>query len=79
MEVEFVKIDNELDLAVLKIKDDIKYSPISFSKDTYTYGDSVYAIGDTSNYGIGISQGIISVPEVSIIYNEIIKSVFKHQ
>ena len=70
MEAEFVKMVNELDLVILKIKDDTKYSPISFSKDTYTYGDNVYAIGNTSNYGIGISKGIISVPEVSIIYNE---------
>ena len=46
-EAEFVKMNNELDLAILKIKDDIKYSPISFSKDTYTYGDNVYAIGNT--------------------------------
>ena len=76
-EAEFVKMDNELDLAVLKIKDDIKYSPISFSKDTYTYGDNVYAIGNTSNYGIGISQGIISVPEVNIIYNEISRKVIQ--
>ena len=77
MEAEFVKMDNELDLAILKIKDDIKYSPISFSKDTYTYGDNVYAIGNTSNYGIGISQGIISVPEVNIIYNEISRRVIQ--
>lgn len=77
MEAEFVKMDNELDLAILKIKDDIKYSPISFSKDTYTYGDIVYAIGNTSNYGIGISCGIISVPEVNIIYNEISRKVIQ--
>ena len=76
-EAEFVKMNNELDLAILKIKDDIKYSPISFSKDTYTYGDNVYAIGNTSNYGIGISQGIISVPEVNIIYNEISRKVIQ--
>ena len=76
-EAVFVKMNNELDLAILKIKDDIKYSPISFSKDTYTYGDNVYAIGNTSNYGIGISQGIISVPEVNIIYNEISRKVIQ--
>ena len=76
-EAEFVKMNNELDLAILKIKADIKYSPISFSKDTYTYGDNVYAIGNTSNYGIGISQGIISVPEVNIIYNEISRKVIQ--
>ena len=76
-EAEFIKMDNELDLAVLKIKDDIKCKSISFSIDAYTYGDKVYAIGNTSNYGIGISEGIISVPEVNVIYNEISRKVIQ--
>jgi len=76
-EAEFVKMDNELDLAIFKIKDEVKYKPISFSKDAYTYGDSVYAIGNTSNYGIGISKGIISVPEVNIIYNDVSRRVIQ--
>ena len=74
---EFIKMDNELDLAVLKIKDEGKYNSISFSNDKYTYGDIVYAIGNTSNYGIGISKGIISVPEVNIIYNDISRLVIQ--
>ncbi len=76
-EAQFIKMDNELDLAILKISEDGKYNSISFSKDTYTYGDSVYAIGNTSNYGIGISKGIISVPEVNIIYNDISRKVIQ--
>ena len=76
-EAELIKMNNELDLAILKINNEGKYNSISFSKDTYTYGDSVYAIGNTSNYGIGISCGIISVPEVNIIYNEISRKVIQ--
>ena len=76
-EAEFVKMDNELDLAILKIKNEGKFNSISFSKDAYTYGDIVYAIGNTSNYGIGISKGIISVPEVNIIYNDISRLVIQ--
>lgn len=76
-EAQLIKMDNGLDLAILKIKEEGKYSPIIFSKDAYTYGDTVYAIGNTSNYGIGISCGIISVPEVNIIYNEISRKVIQ--
>lgn len=76
-EVDLIRMDNELDLAILKINDGKKYKPISLSKSNYSYGDKVYAIGNTSNYGIGISEGIISVPEVNIIYNDISRKVIQ--
>lgn len=34
-------------------------------------------IGNTSNYGIGISCGIISVPEVNIICNDISRKIIQ--
>lgn len=74
----FVKVDYELDLAILKINDEsIKYNPIEFSSSDYDFGDIVYAIGNTSNYGIGISQGIISVPEVNVKYDDISRLVIQ--
>lgn len=74
----FVKVDYELDLAILKINDEsIKYNPIEFSDSDYDFGDIVYAIGNTSNYGIGISQGIISVPEVNVKYDDISRLVIQ--
>ena len=74
----FVKVDYELDLAILKINDEsIKYNPIEFSGSDYDFGDIVYAIGNTSNYGIGISQGIISVPEVNVKYDDISRLVIQ--
>lgn len=73
-----IKMDVELDLAILKINDEgIKYNKVDFSKDDYNYGDKVYAIGNTSNYGIGISEGIISVPEVNVTYNNISRLVIQ--
>ena len=76
--VTLIKYDIDKDLAILKIDDNsFNYKPIKFSSSTYTYGDKVYAIGNTSNYGIGISEGIISVPEVNIIYNNISRVVIQ--
>lgn len=74
---EFIRMDIELDLAILKITEEGIYNPISFSEEEYTYGDIVYAIGNTSNYGIGISKGIISVPEVNVVYNEMSRLVIQ--
>lgn len=73
-----VKYDSEIDLAILKIDDEnIKYHSIEFAKDNYSYGDKVYAIGNTSNYGIGISEGIISVPLVNVKYDDISRLVIQ--
>ena len=73
-----IKYDFEIDLAILKINEEsMQYDSIKFGKDNYTYGDKVYAIGNTSNYGIGISEGTISVPEVNIIYNNISRIVIQ--
>ncbi len=74
----FVRMDTELDLAILQINNISKeYKKIKFADKTYNYGDTVYAIGNTSNYGIGISKGIISVPEVNVVYNNINRLVIQ--
>jgi serine protease Do len=76
--VTLIKYDIDIDLAILKIDDNsVSYKPIKFSSSSYTYGDKVYAIGNTSNYGIGISEGIISVPEVNIFYNNVSRVVIQ--
>lgn len=73
-----IKYDIELDLAILKINDEnSKYKAIKFGENNYSYGDKVYAIGNTSNYGIGISEGIISVPSVNVKYDNISRLVIQ--
>lgn len=73
-----IKYDTEVDLAVLKIDDEsIKYNTIEFSNKNYSYGDKVYASGNTSNYGIGISERIISVFEVNVKYYNISRLVIQ--
>ena len=70
MSVTLVKYDVLKDLAVLKIKDKslkklkaIKTADIKKVKS----GDEVFAIGNLSNYGIGITKGHVSVPKINII------------
>lgn len=76
--VTLIKYDVEVDLAVLKIDDgSIKYDSVEFSNKDCSYGDKVYAIGNTSNYGIGISEGIISVPLVNVKYDNISRLVIQ--
>lgn len=76
-EVSLVKYDSDLDLAVLKL-DDVKVKVLKTTDSSkINSGDKVYAIGNTSNKGIGISEGIISVPLVNIIYEEKTRAVIQ--
>lgn len=66
--VSLVKYDNSKDLAVLKIKNknkgvSIKVANLKRAKS----GDEVFAVGNLSNYGIGITKGHISVPKINIV------------
>ena len=68
--VNLVKYDALKDLAVLKIKDKsekklkaMKAGDIKKVKS----GDEVFAIGNLSNYGIGITKGHVSVPKINIV------------
>lgn len=70
MSVTLVKYDVLKDLAVLKIKDKslkklkaMKTGDIKKVKS----GDEVFAIGNLSNYGIGITKGHVSVPKINIV------------
>ena len=76
-EVSLIKYDSDLDLAVLKL-DDVKVKVLKTTDSLkINSGDKVYAIGNTSNKGIGISKGIISVPLVNIIYEEKTRAVIQ--
>ena len=71
IEVELVKYDEKLDLAVLKTKEVGDYQPIPFgSSNDLEVGDTVYAIGNALNYGISMTQGIVSIPLLRIEYDD---------
>ena len=70
MSVTIIKYDILKDLAVLKIKDKslkkLKAIKTADIKKVQS-GDEVFAIGNLSNYGIGITKGHVSVPKINII------------
>mgnify|MGYP003300534454 CR=1 FL=1 len=63
-EVNLIKYDEYGDLALLQLND-VKVKNIKIN-NKYTYGDQVYAIGNGSNYGISITEGIISNPKLTV-------------
>ncbi len=70
-EVELVKFDENLDIAVLKLKepDSVNFKPAKIGRsDKLKSGQKVYAIGNSINYGISISEGIVGMPLIEIIY-----------
>lgn len=78
-EVELIKYDTDLDIAVLKlINVDRKITPIKIGNDSnLDYGDKVYAIGNMSNYGISLTIGYIAIPHINVTYNEITRNVIQ--
>ena len=57
--LELISIDDDLDIALLKI-DEVKYNPIILENIKVQTGEKVYAIGNAIGQGISIVEGIIS-------------------
>lgn len=78
--VKLLKYDNDIDLALLQLEDSekIEFESITVgNSDDLKAGNTIYAIGNASNYGIGIFEGIISVPLVNIEYDGIKRTVIQ--
>lgn len=58
------KIDNELDLAIIKIEENI-VKPVLFGKSSIT-GEKIFTMGNAQNYGISIMEGIIANNNVKV-------------
>ena len=69
--VALVKFDLEKDLAVLKLIDkNCKFKPVKFGDSSkLKAGENVYAVGNLSNVGISLTEGIISNPNINVEYN----------
>ena len=79
-EVTLIKYDLSLDLSVLKLNqtDDATFKAIKTSDSSkLASGDKVYAVGNGMNHGIGITQGLISLPQVNIDYEDNIRNVIQ--
>ena len=79
-EVTLIKYDLNWDIAILKINntEDVKYKTIKYADSSkISSGDKVYAIGNGMNHGIGINEGIISLPQVNIEYENNVRNVIQ--
>lgn len=79
-EVSLIKYDLSQDIAILKLKntENAKYKSIKYGDSSKILsGDKVYAIGNGMNHGIGINEGIISLPQVNIEHEDNIRNVIQ--
>ena len=79
IDVQLVKFDTELDVAVLKMeKSKHKFKPakIGNSADIET-GDKIYAMGNSAGYGLSMAEGIVGMPLININYNNSTRRVIQ--
>lgn len=77
--VELIKYDTEKDIAVLKLSNiDRELTPIKLGDDSKLQaGDTVYALGNMSNYGLSLTTGIVAIPHVNVSYNDTTRNVIQ--
>ncbi len=77
---DLIKFDTALDLAVIKISviTGLNLTPVTTGDSSaLKSGQKVYAVGNAANYGVGIFQGLISIPLVNIKIDNVTKSVIQ--
>ncbi|MFI3308040.1 MAG: serine protease [Mycoplasmatota bacterium] len=76
---EIIKIDYEIDLAVMKIVEDenLEFDFFTMNENKILAGATVYAIGNSNNFGIGITMGICASSSLTITYNNISRKVIQ--
>ena len=78
-EVSLVKFDRDIDLALLQIVDmpSFRLQAVEISNNTIRSGQTVFAVGNSLNHGVAISQGLVSLPLVRIEYEGSLKEVIQ--
>ena len=83
IEIRFFNEDNYRNTTLIKYDYDKDFKKIHYvpaneeNSDTISNGDTVYAIGNGMNHGLGITNGIISLPLVNIEFNNVMHSVIQ--
>jgi len=74
-----VRFDAKLDLAILRLADtNCDFQPIPIGKiASVKSGIRVYAVGNSLNHGISISEGIVGVPRLEIAYENVVRTVIQ--
>lgn len=78
--VTLERYDSEKDIALLKLSDTagLDLKPVKRGdSESLKAGEKVYAVGNASNYGIGIFEGIVSIPLINIVLDGVSKSVIQ--
>ncbi len=78
--VTLEKYDSDLDVALLQLSEysDLALKPIRLGDSGSIHsGDRVYAIGNASNYGIGIFEGIVSIPLIKVELDGLTRNVIQ--
>lgn len=71
IELDYVGVSEEYDLALLKVPDDFKdYSVAKFSTKEVTFGDKIYSVGNTFGYGLSLLIGNVSAPSRLVENND---------
>jgi len=78
-EVELVRFDRDLDLAILRISNLPTHTQVinMGNSETLSHGDKVFAVGNSQNFGVTISQGVIGIPLIEIHYDELQREVIQ--
>lgn len=78
--VSLIKYDVQQDIAILKLNDlsNTQFEAIETKNSSrLVSGDKVYAVGNGMNHGIGITEGIVSLPQINIEYEDTIRNVIQ--
>ncbi len=78
--VTLEKYDSEKDIALLKMSDTagLDLKPVKTgNSESLKAGEEVYAVGNASNYGIGIFKGIVSIPLINVVLDGVTRSVIQ--
>jgi len=78
-EVELVRFCSDLDLAILRASNLPNRARVirHGNSDRLHSGDTVYAVGNSQNNGLSISQGIVGIPLINIVYQNLIRKVIQ--
>jgi len=69
-ELHVISYDTQKDIAALEFNDtDIPCKVLNLETKLASYGQWVFAIGNARGYGLSVTDGLVSIPEIIIVRN----------
>ena len=73
--LHLISLDSNKDIAVLGFHDEsLNCTALDLNTKQQKYGTKIYAIGNARGYGLSVSDGVVSVPEIIIVRNGVERS-----